>query len=125
MIAVLVASGVCVPIVIQLTRGYGVQPGPMLALACILGVPLMIFAMAAVLIQTLSPSKYFGLLAVLVAGVVVQAGGSLGIEHPLLRFGAAPPLQFTEMNGFGASATPFLWFMALWTCLGALFLLAA
>ena len=29
------------------------------------------------------------------------------------------------MNGFGASATPFLWFMALWTAIGLLFLLAA
>jgi ABC-2 type transport system permease protein len=124
MIAVLVASGIAVAVVIQLTRG-DFQPGSMLALAGILAAPLMIFAMAAVLIQTLSPSKYTGLLFVLVAGVYVQAGTSLGIEHPLLIFANAPPLQFTEMNGFGASISPFFWFMALWTCLGALFLFGA
>jgi ABC-type transport system involved in multi-copper enzyme maturation permease subunit len=122
MIAVLVAGGIGVGVVIQLIRG-DFQPGSMLALAGILAIPLMIFAMAAVLIQTLSPSKYTGLLFVLVAGVYVQAGTSLGIEHPLLIFANAPPLQFTEMNGFVASS--FLWFMALWTSLGALFLLAA
>jgi len=124
MIAVLVASGIGVAIVIQLARG-DFQPAAMLEIAGVLAVPLMIFAMAAMLIQTLSPSKYVGLLFVLVAAVYVQAGNSLGIEHPLLIFAGAPPLQFTEMNGFGASATPFLWFMALWTCLGALFLLIA
>jgi ABC-type transport system involved in multi-copper enzyme maturation permease subunit len=124
MIAVLVTSGIGVAIAIQLARG-DFQPVAMLALAVVLAVPLMIFAMVAVLIQTLSPSKYIGLLFVLVAGVYVQAGNSLGIEHPLLIFAGAPPLQFTEMNGFGPSATSFLWFMTLWACLGALFLLAA
>jgi ABC-2 type transport system permease protein len=78
-----------------------------------------------VLIQTLSPSKYFGLFAVLVAGVVIQAGSAAGIEHPLLTFAGAPPLQYSDMNGFGASATPFVWFMSLWTTTGSLFLLTA
>jgi ABC-2 type transport system permease protein len=126
MIAVLIATGICVAVVIQLTRGFNAfHPGLILGFAAILAIPLMIFAMAAVLIQTLSPSKYFGLFLVLVAGVFIQAGSALGIEHPLLKFASAPPLQFTEMNGFGGSATPFVWFMALWTAIGLLFLLAA
>jgi ABC-type transport system involved in multi-copper enzyme maturation permease subunit len=126
MIGVLIATGIGVGIVIQLGRGFhAFHPALLLAFAAILGIPLMLFAMAAVLIQTLSPSKYFGLFAVLVAGVVIQAGSALGIEHPLLTFAGAPPLQYTEMNGFGASITPFLWFMALWTTVGSLFLLAA
>jgi ABC-type transport system involved in multi-copper enzyme maturation permease subunit len=126
MIGVLIATGIGVGIIVQLTRGfYAFHPALLLAFAATLGLPLIIFAMLAVLIQTLSPSKYFGLFAVLVAGVVIQAGGALGIEHPLLKFASAPPLQYTEMNGFGASAAPFLWFMALWTAMGLLFLLAA
>jgi ABC-2 type transport system permease protein len=126
MIAVLIVMGIGVGVVIQLTRGFGaIHPGLLLAFAAILGIPLLIFAMAAVLIQTLSPSKYFGLFLVLVAGVFIQAGSALGIEHPLLTFAGAPPLQYTEMNAFGASAVPFIWFMALWTTVGLLFLIAA
>jgi hypothetical protein len=125
-IAMLIATGLGVGIVIQLTRGFGdIHPGLIFAFGAILGIPLIIFAMLAVLIQALSPSKYFGLFAVLVAGIFIQAGSVLGIEHPLLKFASTPPLQYTGMNGFGASATPFLWFMALWTAMGLLFLLAA
>lgn len=126
MIGVLIATGLGVGVIIQLTRGFhAFHPALLLAFATTLAIPLMIFSMAAVLIQTLSPSKYFGLFAVLVAGVLIQAGNALGIEHPLLTFAGAPPLQYTEMNGFGASMTPFLWFMALWTTIGLLFLLVA
>ncbi|MGA8809230.1 MAG: M1 family aminopeptidase, partial [Thermoanaerobaculia bacterium] len=126
MIGVLIVTGIGVAVVVQLTRGFHVfHPTLLLAFAAMLAIPLMLFAMVAVLIQTLSPSKYFGLFAVLVAGVLIQAGSALGIEHPLLTFAGAPPLQYSEMNGFGASSTPFLWFMALWTAIGLLFLLAA
>jgi ABC-type transport system involved in multi-copper enzyme maturation permease subunit len=126
MIGVLIVTGLGVGVIIQLTRGFhAFHPALLLTFAAILAIPLMTLAMAAVLIQTLSPSKYFGLFAVLVAGVVIQAGGALGIEHPLLIFAGAPPLQYSEMNGFGPSMTPFLWFMALWTTIGLLFLLVA
>jgi ABC-type transport system involved in multi-copper enzyme maturation permease subunit len=126
MIGVLIATGIGVGIIIQLTRGFhAFHPALLVAFAAILGIPLMLFAMAAVLIQTLSPSKYFGLFAVLVAGVLLHAGSALGIEHPLLTFAGAPPLQYTEMNGFGASITPFIWFMSLWTVIGLLFLFVA
>jgi ABC-2 type transport system permease protein len=124
-IAVIIATGLGVGLIVQLARGFHIDPALLLAFAGILGIPLLLFAMAAVLIQTLSPSKYFGLFAVLVAGIFIQAGSTLGIEHPLLKFASAPPLQYTEMNGFGASAAPFLWFMALWTAMGLLFLIAA
>jgi ABC-type transport system involved in multi-copper enzyme maturation permease subunit len=126
MIGVLIATGIGAGVIIQLARGFhAFHPALLLAYAAILAIPLMILAMAAVLIQTLSPSKYFGLFAVLVAGVLIQASNALGIEHPLLIFAGAPPLQYTELNGFGASITPFLWFMSLWTTIGLLFLLAA
>jgi len=126
MIGILIVTGIGAGVVIQFARGFhAFHPALLFAFAAILGIPLLLFAMAAVLIQTLSPSKYFGLFAVLVAGVLIQAGGALGIEHPLLTFAGAPPLQYTEMNGFGASITPFLWFMALWTAIGLLFLLLA
>jgi len=126
MIGVLIVTGIGAGVVIQFARGFHVfHPALLLAFAAILAIPLLLFAMAAVLIQTLSPSKYFGLFAVLVAGVLMQAGSALGIEHPLLTFAGAPPLRYTEMNGFGASITPFLWFMALWTAIGLLFLLLA
>jgi ABC-2 type transport system permease protein len=126
MIGVLIATGLGVGVIIQVARGFhAFHPALLLAFAAILAIPLMMLAMAAVLIQTLSPSKYFGLFAVLVAGILIQGANALGIEHPLLTFAAAPPLQYTEMNGFGASITPFIWFMSLWTTIGLLFLLAA
>jgi ABC-type transport system involved in multi-copper enzyme maturation permease subunit len=125
-IVVLIVTGLSVGVIVQLARGFhAVHPALLLAFAAILGIPLLLFAMLAVLIQTLSPSKYAGLFAVLVFGVLVQAASALGIEHPLLTFAGAPPLQYSDMNSFGASATPFLWFMSLWIAVGLLFLVAA
>jgi ABC-2 type transport system permease protein len=122
----LVLSGTAVAALVQLLKGYtNLEPALMLAFAWFAAAPLMIFAMAAVLIQTLSPHKYFGMLLVLLLAVVMQAGGLLGLSHPLLRFGSVPGIEHSGMNGFGPYVAPFQWCTLLWAAAGALMLLAA
>src|SRR6185436_16239414 len=61
----------------------------------------------------------------LIVGIVVHRGDVLGLEHPLLRYGAAPPIEYSSMNGFGHHLAPSTWFMALWSLVGCVFLLIA
>lgn len=122
---IVVITSIAATLVVQLLRGYQqFEPGVMLAFIWFAGMPLVLFAMAAVLIQTLSPHKYFGMLLVLALGVFVNVGTQF-IEHPLLHFASPPAVEYSAMNGFGHYTAPFNWFIALWTVVGALLLLAA
>jgi ABC-2 type transport system permease protein len=126
LVGVLVATGVGVGTVVQLAHGYTrLQPGVMLGFAWFIGAPLVVFAMAAVFIQTLIPHKYLGLLVVLLLAIVVQDGGALGLDHPIWRFDAPPPVQYSDLNGFGHFAAPFNWFLLLWAAVAGLLLAIA
>ena len=126
MAVVLLIGSLASAVIVQLMRGYvHIEPGVMLTFAFIAGAPLILFAAAAVLIQTLSPQKYAGMLLVVVAGVLIHRGDAFGLEHPLLRFGSAPPIEYSAMNGFGHYLKPFAWFMTLWMFAGALLLMIA
>jgi hypothetical protein len=126
MVLVLVLSGLASAAIVQLVRSYTeFEPGVMLTFALIAGIPLVLFAAAAVLVQTLSPHKYLGMLLVLAVAIVVHRGDLLGLAHPLVRYASAPPIQYSAMNGFGHHLGPFAWFMTLWTIAGALLLLVA
>jgi ABC-2 type transport system permease protein len=126
MTLVLVLTTLVATIGVQLVRGYPeFDFGVMLISALVTAIPLILFAAAAVLVQTLSPQKYLGMLLVLVVGIIVQRGEILGLAHPLLRYASAPPMRYSAMNGFGHHLGPFAAFMALWTVAGALLLLLA
>ena len=125
LMCILVAVGLASAVVVELTHGYTrLQPGVMFGFAWVAVVPLILLAMAAVLIQTFSPQKYAGLMLVVVAALYMRIGGAFGLEHPLLRFGSAPPIQYSEMNRFGSLAG-YGWFTFLWMCAGIVFLILA
>lgn len=122
---IIVVTSIGASVLTQIVRGsVQFEPGVMLAFVWFAGMPLVLFAMAAVLIQTLSPHKYFGMVLVLAVGVFMLAGRQF-IEHPLWRFASPPQVEYSVMNGFGHYTAPFNWFLALWTAVGLLFLLAA
>jgi ABC-type transport system involved in multi-copper enzyme maturation permease subunit len=126
MTIVLMGGGVIAGLLVQVTRHYyQFEPAVVLAFAWFMAAPIIVFAMAAVVIQTLIPNKYAGMLIVLIVAVMLQGGSLTGLEHPLLRFGATPPVQYSAMNGFGHFTAPFNWFIAFWASVGALLLLTA
>lgn len=126
MVVTLTAASSFAARLLQLARGYtNPEPSVMFAFGWIAALPIIVFAMAAIFVQTIVAQKYAGMIVVLLVAVIQRAGGLFGLEHPLLRFGAAPPTVFSEMNRFGASLTPFHWFMALWLVVGLLLLVTA
>lgn len=117
----LVTTGILVGLGVQVAHGYSnFEPGLYLSLFYFEGVPLLLFAAAAVFLHALSPSKYVGMLLVLLVGLLKLRGGALGLEHHLWRFASAPAVPYSDMNGFGHLATAFHWFMLHWAVLGLL-----
>lgn len=86
--------------------------------------PLLITTVVAIALQLLTGNRWIGMFAGLVLAYVVEDGETLGLEHPLLRFGAAPALQWSDLDGFGAPLASYIAFQGLWA-LGAVVLMGA
>lgn len=116
LIVVLVAMTIAVGIAIQLARGYTTVELPLwLSLFPLAGLPLLLVAVLALFIQSLSPNRWVGLtvsLAVIVG--LSEARDFAALSHPILRYGATPPLEWSDMNGYGAALGSWAWFMAAW-----------
>ncbi|MDB5235842.1 MAG: transporter permease, partial [Hymenobacter sp.] len=74
----------------------------------------LLFAVVALVGHVLVRDKYVGHLVVFFLYLYTAFAGKLGIEHPLLVYGADPGWRYTEMGGFGAFIGPVLWFKAYW-----------
>ncbi|MDJ0841004.1 MAG: M1 family aminopeptidase [Acidobacteriota bacterium] len=79
------------------------------------GMPLVLTAVLVLLVQSLFRNKYTALLASVAAVLVLHRGWFTGLEHNLLLYAGIPSVFYSEMNGFGAYATPFNWFTAYWS----------
>jgi ABC-2 type transport system permease protein len=125
-VGALVTGGIVAGIGLQVSRGYwDFEPELYLATFYLAGLPLALFAAVAVFVHALSPGKYAGMVLVLVVAIFTQRAYLLGLEHHLWRFASAPPVGYTEMNGFGAQLAAFHWYMLLWSAVGALLMLLA
>jgi hypothetical protein len=78
------------------------------------GLPLVLFAVLALLVQTLSPNRHVGLLVSLAAGVVWHRGSLGGPDHPLLRYAATVDVPHSALSGFSPASVSFHWFTAYW-----------
>jgi ABC-type transport system involved in multi-copper enzyme maturation permease subunit len=82
------------------------------------GVPLLLFAVAAIFFHSLTPNKHVGMFLL----ILFFVARDLWLEHPLWRFGLLPPVSFSAMNGFTGAAA-FDWLTLHWTFAAALLLL--
>jgi ABC-type transport system involved in multi-copper enzyme maturation permease subunit len=101
--AVLLLVAMVCGMLIQLFRGYfALEPG--LYLFTLFGVLLPKYALIAALavaLQAILNHKYlayFVLVLYYVAGITL---GALGLDHPMLMYGALPDVTYSAMNGFG------------------------
>lgn len=124
LIGVLTATGVLAGALVQLVRGYPIDAGALLAFAYFAAAPLLLLAVIAVVIQTLSPHKYVGMLIVLVVLIIGQRGEALGLEHPLVRFASSSSIHHSDFYGFGDTRS-FQWSVAYWSAVAGMLLLVA
>ena len=98
----------------QLSTGYThLEPGAYLSLFYFTGLPLALFTVVLVLVQTLSPNRYVGIVVGMILGLLMLSPDDLGLVHGLIRFGAPPRAPYTEMNGFLAPGV-FGLYMVYW-----------
>lgn len=116
----LLLGGALAGVALQISKGYfELQPSLYLSFFYFTGVPLLLYAAASLFIHALSPGRYAGMIFFLLFVILSRRAASLGLEHDLWRFAAAP-FAYTELNGFGHYAAPFHWFMLHWTVLALL-----
>jgi ABC-2 type transport system permease protein len=88
---------------IQLFRGYvALEPG--LYLTTLFGLLLPRFALVAALaiaVQAILNHKYLGYFVLVLYYIASITLSSLGLDHPMLLYGALPDVTYSAMNGFG------------------------
>jgi ABC-2 type transport system permease protein len=121
LIGALFLTGAIACVALQVSKGYfEFQPLLYLWFFYFAGVPLLLYAAASLFIHALSPGKYAGMIFCVLFMIVSRRASLLGLEHDLWRFAAAPPVPYTELNGYGHYAAPFHWFMLHWLVLALL-----
>ncbi|CAM2005573.1 ABC transporter permease/M1 family aminopeptidase [Acanthopleuribacter pedis] len=91
------------------------------------GVPLCLAAVPCLVLQTLSPNKYVGLLAAAAFLLFFSTGlcAMVGLEHPMWRFAAVPGYQYSDMSGYGYFPEAFWHYTLFWSALAGAMLLPA
>ncbi|HET8774138.1 MAG TPA: M1 family aminopeptidase [Thermoanaerobaculia bacterium] len=121
MIGVLTAVAALVSVLLQIARGYPVDLAALVGFVYFTAAPLLVSAALAIVIQTLSPHKYVGMLLVLLVVLAGLRGGDLGLENPLLRFASTTSVRHSDFYGF-SGARAFHWAIAYWTGVAGLLL---
>ena len=83
---------------------------------------LIIWAFAALFVQTLFTNPYMGLFLLILGSMGVAGLPELGIDHFVFRFNLGPSFTYSDLDGFGATLPPWLLYKSYWM-LGGLFLL--
>ncbi|MDF1768005.1 M1 family aminopeptidase [Maricaulis sp.] len=85
-------------------------------------IPLSIFAALAVFAQVLFNNRWLGMGFMIAFMLISGVMSTLGWDHNLYQYGAAPGAPYSDMNGYGHFLGMQLWFYAYWG-FWALFLL--
>jgi ABC-2 type transport system permease protein len=108
--------GVLAAILVQLVRGYtNIEPAKYLLWFVLPQTAAMVMiAVLAVFVQSLSPNKYVGwaVMVVYIVGTIVL--NTLGFEHNLYQFPSTPDVQYSDMNGAGFYWIGAWWFRLYW-----------
>jgi hypothetical protein len=120
LLGAVLCGGALAGVAVQVAKGYlHVQPFVVLSFFYFTGVPLLLYAAAALFLHALSPGKYAGMIVFVLFVIVSRQAAAFGLEHDLWRFAAAPSLSYSALNGFGDTA-PFHRLMLHWTVLALL-----
>ena len=121
MVMAIISLNIGIGVATQLFNGqFWIDLPAYLSLYYYSGLPLFLFALLAVFIQTLIPNKYLGMMLNLFVAGLISFSRSIGIEHYLLRYASVPAMEYAKMNGFGHYAMAFNWYMLYWTAFALL-----
>lgn len=105
------------------TGGTVIQWGVYLSLYYYAGLPLLLFAILILFIQTFTHNVYVGMLLSLLALGVILYGRMPG---DLSRYAVLPALSYRDMNGWGYYASAFNWLTLYWlSCATVLAIIAS
>ncbi len=85
----------------------------------------LLLAVLALTVHTLINNKYLGHFIVGVFFLITARLPSLGFENRLYLYDSAPPLVYSDMNGYGHFLPAVMWFRLYWFCLAVLMLLVS
>ncbi|HAT30048.1 MAG TPA: hypothetical protein DCW29_04115 [Janthinobacterium sp.] len=73
-----------------------------------------LLAVLAIALQVLINQKYLAYFAMILYYVATLSFGSLGLDHPMLLYGAMPSFIYSAMNGYGHFLARERWFELYW-----------
>ncbi len=82
----------------------------------------VIWALLSLVIQVLIGNPYLGLFILLVISIGIPFLSSAGIEQEIFKYNQAPGFQYSDMNGYGTSFTPYFVHKLYWLFNGLIFL---
>ena len=88
-------------------------------------VALFLFAVFAVFVQSVVPSKPLGWAAMLVYVVLMSSLSKAGFQHPLYRWSSTTPTPLSDMNGLGRFWVGAAWLNLYWLLLSIVVLVLA
>jgi ABC-2 type transport system permease protein len=116
--------GVVAAILVQLAKGYtDVELGKYLLWYVLpQSVGLVLIAILAVFVQSLSPNKYVGWAVMVVYIVTTIVLTSMGFEHNLYQYASVPEVPLSDMNGSGGFEAGAWWFRLYWAAFAIILL---
>ncbi|HMJ47746.1 MAG TPA: M1 family aminopeptidase, partial [Ferruginibacter sp.] len=115
---IFISVSILIAMLVQLTNGTAIEAGIYLSLYYYTGYPLILTVLLVLVLQSIIPSKYGGLLIACIVISITSSGigKMIGVTHPLLRYANSFSKPYNDLNGFGNYSTAFHWQMLLWTC---------
>ena len=84
----------------------------------------LIWALLALCIQTLIGNPYVGLFILLVISVGIPLLSFVGIEQSIFKYNDAPGFSYSDINGYGVSATQYYIYKLYWLLFGVVLLIS-
>ena len=116
-------AGILTAIAIQLYRGGApVELGVYIEGVFMAGLPYVLMALIAIVLQVVTNNKFIGYLLMIVLMIAQIVLSVMHFDHNLYNIGLLPETPYSDMNGFGHFVTGWTWFALYWTlfCVAAL-----
>lgn len=123
MVATFILAGILTTIVVQLLSGFfDLELGLYIKASLVIVLFYVLFGIASVFIQVVTPAKFIGFLLMIVFLITTIFLPRVGFEHMLYRYAGTPFMPYSDMNGFGHFLPPFLWSKLYWGFAAAILL---
>ncbi len=123
---ILISTSILICIGFQISKGYfDFEIGQYLGSFYYSGMEFFFYILLSLFVQSLVSNKYLGMAVtgLVIALFATQLSSTIGIEHPMLRIGRLPFVNYTNMNGYGNISKAFHHYLVYWNALGLILVL--